>query len=69
MSLFSFMFHPFLPTSPAIPMHDPRGRHVIQHHMTDSLGHLPAARVLLRYAYYTITYAYIWTFTAMSARV
>ena len=42
---FYLMFHHFLPTSPAIPVHDPRGRHVIQHHMTDSLGHLPAARV------------------------
>ena len=42
---FYFMFHPFLPTSPAVPVHDPSGQHVIQHHMTDRLGHLPAARV------------------------
>ena len=31
--------------SPAVPVHDPSGRHVIQHHMTDRLDHLPAARV------------------------
>ena len=43
--LFLFMFHYSLPTSPAVPVHDPSGRHVIQHHMTDRLGHLPAARV------------------------
>ena len=70
--LFYFMFHHFLPTSPAIPMHDPRGRHVISHHMTDSLGHLPAARVdtcLAAYDYCTIAYAYIWTITAMSVHV
>ena len=40
-----FMYHPSFPTSPAVPVHDPSGRHVIQHHMTDRLGHLPAARV------------------------
>ena len=40
-SMFPFPFS----TSPAVPVHDPRGRHVIWHHMTDSLGHLPAARV------------------------
>jgi hypothetical protein len=28
--------------SPCVsPMHDPRGWHVMHHHMTDSLGHLP----------------------------
>ena len=60
---FYLMPHHFLPTLPAIPMHDPRGRHVIQHHMTDSLGHLPAVRVntchsahLLLYHYLMLTY-------------
>ena len=40
-----FMFHLFLPASPAVPVHDPSRRHVISHHMTDRLGHLPAACV------------------------
>ena len=39
------MFHRLRPASPAVPVHDPSGRHVIQHHMTDRLGHLPAACV------------------------
>ena len=43
--VFFSMFSPFLPASPAVPVHDPSGRHVIQHHMTDRLGHLPAAHV------------------------
>ena len=63
--LFYFMFHHFLPTLPAIPMHDPRGWHVIQHHMTDSLGHLPVARVdtchLACELLYHHHYTYIWT--------
>ena len=40
-----FMFSPSFPTSLGVPVHDPRGRHVIKHHMTDSLGHLSVARV------------------------
>ena len=70
--IFFYMFHPFLPTSPAVPVHDPSGRHVIQHHMTDRLGHLPVARVdacPIIIAYCTITYAYLWTITAKSAHV
>ena len=48
---------------PVVPVHDPRGQHVIQHHMTDSLGHLPAVRVdvclsacKLLYHHLTLTY-------------
>ena len=40
-------------------MHDPRGRHVIQHHMTDSLGHLPAARVNACLVAYRLLYHHL----------
>ena len=60
---FYFMFYHFLPALPIIPAHDPREQHVIWHHMTDSLGHLPAAHddtcllaIELLYHHFMLTY-------------